>query len=512
MGRKPLLAVPNRLIVANLSANIAGVAVVFLLVGRFDVSIPTAVIEARRWADPLFLLFAFIVPIFIAVRYERPLRRYLKEKTAGAVPSDDLAETARRRTLNEPFLLIAAGFSMWLISALFHPILFWSCGAPRDLLAYPFTLSLFTGLITTTIAFFMLEHVLQKRVVPFLFPEGGLSRIPGVIRVRIRTRLVALLFVSNFIPFISMIHTTHALPGNTADPSRIVSILQSSVISNAFLFIGVGFWATMLVSNTLRHPLEEMIRVLQEVRRGRFDRTVRVTSNDEIGYAGDVINQMTRGLRERDLIKETFGRYVSPEVRDEILAGNIPLDGEVKEVTVLFADLRNLTPMVESTPPAEVVRIINRYFGVMNKVIEAHQGLVLQFIGDKIEAVFGAPVFRPNHPDLAFQAALQMCAGLEDLNRKLGQEGYRPLAHRIGIHTGPALAANIGSPERLAYSLVGDTVNLAARLQELNKEFGTEILVSEATRNRLTGDIPLQALPRTRVKGKQDPVEVFTPA
>jgi len=167
---------------------------------------------------------------------------------------------------------------------------------------------------------------------------------------------------------------------------------------------------------------------------------------------------------------------------------------------------------VESTPPAEVVRIINRYFGVMNKVIEAHQGLVLQFIGDEIEAVFGAPVFRPNHPDLAFQAALQMCAGLEDLNRKLGQEGYRPLAHRIGIHTGPALAANIGSPERLAYSLVGDTVNLAARLQELNKEFGTEILVSEATRNRLTGDIPLQALPRTRVKGKQDPVEVFTPA
>ena len=131
---------------------------------------------------------------------------------------------------------------------------------------------------------------------------------------------------------------------------------------------------------------------------------------------------------------------MSPEVRDEILAGNIPLDGEVKEVTVLFADLQDFTPMVESTPPKEVVRIINGYFGVMNTVIEAHQGLILQFIGDEIEAVFGAPVFRPNHPDLAFLAALEMCAGLEDLNRKLVREGYRPLAHRIGIHTGPALA------------------------------------------------------------------------
>ena len=511
MELRELFAVPNRLILGNLISNIIGVGVVFVLVRNFNVTIPVSVIEARRFADPLFLVFAFLVPVLVAVRYERPIRRYFKVTARGEAATEGLAEAARRRTLNEPFFLIAVGFSIWLISSVFYPFLFWLCGAPTELIFYPFTMSLFTGLITTTIAFFVLEHVLQRRVVPTLFPEGGLSRTPGVIRIRIRTRLMALLFVCNFIPFISVIHTIHEMPETTTDPRQLVAYIQSAVTLNAVLFLCVGIWATLLVSSNLRRPLQEIIRVLQDVRRGRFDRAVRVTSNDEIGYTGDVINEMTRGLRERDFIKETFGRYVSREIRDEILSGRIPLDGEVKEVTLLFADLKDFTPMVESTPPREVVRIINSYFAAMNEVIKEHQGLVLQFIGDEIEAVFGAPVFRSGHPDAAVLAALAMCERLDELNRDLKQEGRAPLAHRIGIHTGPAVAANIGSPERLAYSLVGDTVNLAARLEGLNKTFDTKILLSEATRERLTVNIPLRALPRTPVKGKRDPVGIFTP-
>jgi len=512
MKWRMLFAVPNRLILANLISNFFGVVVVFVLVGHFDVTIPPRVNEARRFVDPLFLLFAFLVPILIAVRYERPIRRHFKVTSRGEAAFEGLSEAARQRTLNEPFFLIAVGFSIWLIASVFYPLLFWLCGAPGELISYPFTISLFTGLITTTIAFFVLEHVLQRRVVPTLFPDGGLSRTPGVIRIRIRTRLMALLFVCNVIPFIAVIHTIHEMPESTSDPHQLVASIQSAVTLNAVLFLCVGIWATLLVSNNLRRPLKEIIRVLQEVRRGRFDRTVRVTSNDEIGYTGDVINEMTRGLRERDFIKETFGRYVSREIRDEILSGHIPLDGEVKEVTVLFADLEGFTPMVESTPPKEVVLIINSYFAVMNEVIKEHQGLVLQFIGDEVEAVFGAPMFRPDHPDAAVRAALAMCKQLRGLNRDLEREGRAPLAHRIGIHSGPAVAANIGSPERLTYSLVGDTINLAARLEGLNKAFGTEILLSESTRERLTLDIPFRALPRTAVKGKRDPVGIFTPA
>ncbi|MBN1102423.1 MAG: adenylate/guanylate cyclase domain-containing protein, partial [Deltaproteobacteria bacterium] len=304
----------------------------------------------------------------------------------------------------------------------------------------------------------------------------------------------------------SVHYTTHLVQ----DPQTLLSRMQTGLAVNAVIFMGVGIWVTFLVSSNLTRPLREIIRVLQGVRNGQFDRRVRVTSNDEIGYTGDVINEMNQGLMERDFIKETFGKYVASEIRDEILAGRVPLDGEMKQVSVLFADLRDFTPMVEANPPKEVVKIINGYFREMSEAIQNHHGLVLQFIGDEIEAVFGAPLARPDHPVLAVEAALEMQERLRTLNEDLKGRGYRPLSHGIGIHTGEALAANIGSPERLSYALVGDTVNLASRLQGLNKELGTEIILSAATRAHLGDRLPLVPLPPTKVKGKSHSVEIFS--
>ncbi len=274
--------------------------------------------------------------------------------------------------------------------------------------------------------------------------------------------------------------------------------------------MAIGLVLTLLVSGNLTRPLKEIIRVLQGVQNGDFDKKVRVTSNDEIGYTGDVINEMARGLKERDQIKDVFGKYVTKEIMDEILSGNVSLDGEIKEVTVLFADLRNFTPMVEATPPREVVRIINRYFTAMADAITQHHGLILQYIGDEIEAVFGAPIHRDDHPLMAVRAAQEMSRRLKDVNRELEQNGQKPLTHGIGVHTGEVLAGNIGSPERLSYALVGDTVNLTSRLQGLNKQFGTEIIISAATCARLDHNFNLKALPATLVKGKNQPVEIFT--
>jgi class 3 adenylate cyclase/CHASE2 domain-containing sensor protein len=209
------------------------------------------------------------------------------------------------------------------------------------------------------------------------------------------------------------------------------------------------------------------------------------------------------------IVKDTFGRYVSREVRDEILSGRIPFDGEIKEVTVLFADLRNFTPMVEATPPKQVVNILNSYFREMAAVIREQKGLVLQYIGDEIEAVFGAPVPVPDHSRLAVRAAISMRRRLKMVNRRLVQQGYAPLRHGIGIHTGEVLAANIGGGDRLSYSLVGDTVNLASRLQSLNKQFGTEIIISAQTLTGMDKDIPVKQLPSTPIKGKTKKVDIF---
>ena len=165
--------------------------------------------------------------------------------------------------------------------------------------------------------------------------------------------------------------------------------------------------------------------------------------------------------------------------------------------------------MTESHDPKLVIKIMNSYFKEMADAIQQEGGLVLQFLGDEIYAVFGAPISQTDHPERAFKAGLTMNQRLVELNADFSKQGWPALRHGIGIHTGEAIAANIGSPDRLSYLLVGDTVNLASRLQGLTKELGREIIISQATRSRLEEDVPLKALPATRVKGKSQPVEIY---
>lgn len=508
--RPNVFRVKNAMLIANLIANMIGVGVVLFLTRGTALSQTLELMELSRRIHMVWMPCAFLLPIVIVLFYERPIRRYLSLEYRHKPIPDEIIMQARRKLLNEPFFMIALNLGIWLIAAVLYPTIYWIFDFGRPVIHQAFFISLHTGLITTAVAFFVLEHVLQRRIVPHFFPDGGLYMTPRTLRIRISTRLAALIFACNLVPFISFLNTVRGTSYTNRDPAQVLEYLRSSISTNALLFMGVGIWLTFLVSTNLRRPLEEIVRVLREIRNGRFDKKVCVTSNDEIGYTGDVINEMTEGLKERDFVKETFGKYVTEEIRDEILSGKVPLDGELKEVTVLFADLRNFTPMVESTSPKEVVRIINSYFKEMDEAIRKHHGLVLQYIGDEIEAVFGAPLYRKDHPVMAVKAAQEMRKRLLAVNQGLEQSGYPPLGHGIGIHTGEVLAANIGSPDRLSYALVGDTVNLASRLQGLNKEFGTEIIMSASTRTRLNGNFPLKQLPATRVKGKSLPVEIFS--
>ena len=204
---------------------------------------------------------------------------------------------------------------------------------------------------------------------------------------------------------------------------------------------------------------------------------------------------------EELIIRQLFGRFVTPEVRDKILSGQTPLDGEILYVTMLFADLRGFTPMVENTPPKDMVRILNAYFTEMTQAILSEGGVVLQYIGDEIEAVFGAPIALPDHQDRAVRAALKMRDRLNNLNSRFANFGKSPLRHGIGIHSGKVVAANIGSKDRMSYTLVGETVNMASRIQAVNKTSDTDILISEATREGLKSSYPLRPLEPVSLKG-----------
>jgi len=495
---------------STMVANMIGVSVVLFLANR-PLWMPEP--HLRALSDRIsafFLPCAFLLPAILILLYEKPIRFYAKRVFLGLPVSEEVTLKARKRLLNEPFFLIALSFSVWLAAAFLYSGMFWVYEARSEIIENACLLSLYTGLITSTVAFFVFEFVMQRRVVPFYFPRGRLSAVPGALRLRIRTRLIAFFFASSLIPLVIILNEIREAHYFVEDPTAALERLQSTVPSVITVFLATAVWLTFLVSSNLTKPLQEIIRVLKEIRNGVFDYQVQVTSNDEIGYTGDVINEMTEGLKERDFIKETFGKYVTKEIRDEILSGRVSLDGELKEVSVLFADLRHFTPMVEAMPPKEVVKIINGYFREMEEAIREHRGLVLQYIGDEIEAVFGAPISIEDHALRALEAALEMKRRLKAVNEDLASKGYPALAHGIGIHTGMVLAANIGSPNRLSYALVGDTVNLASRLQSLNKDLGTDILLSAATRSRINGAFLFKEWPETKIKGKQEAVKIFS--
>lgn len=508
MKKSELFRLKNTMVIANGISNLIGVAVVIFL-GRVGFLSSHQILQLTHRVNMVFLPIAFLLPIVLTIRYEHDIRCYLNMVHRGEPIHEKFKIRVHQRLLNEPFFLIALDLVIWIIAAVLYPLIFWAYGAGHEVFLTTFLLSLNTGLITVTVAFFVFEFVLQKRVVPHFFPNGGLYMTPKTIRIRIRTRIIAFLFACNIVPFLAVINALRETLFVDLDPAIILEALRLTLFAYALVFMGVGIWLAFLVSGNLTRPLREIIRVLRGVRHGEFDEKVRVTTNDEIGYAGDVINEMNEGLKEREFIKETFGKYVAQEVRDEVLSGRVPLDGEMKEVTILFADLRDFTPMTESHDPKFLVKIMNSYFKEMADAIQQEGGLILQFLGDEIYAVFGAPIYHRDHPERAFKAGLAMNQRLVELNEHFSKKGWPALRHGIGIHTGKAIAANIGSPDRLSYLLVGDTVNLASRLQGLTKELDTELIISQGTRSRLKGDIPLKELPATKIRGKSRPVEIF---
>jgi len=249
---------------------------------------------------------------------------------------------------------------------------------------------------------------------------------------------------------------------------------------------------------------------MEDISRGNYNNQVPVVTSDEFGMIAAKTNEMIKGLKERDFCQISFGRFVTPEVSDRILKGQVPVGGELINVTIMLCDLRGYTTFVERREPREVVSFLNEYFSEMEQAVKQYGGIVLQFIGDEIEAVFGAPIDLPDHPEKAVMAALEMRERLKDLNSKRVSMGKIPVEHGIGIHTGNVLAGSIGGPDRFVYSMVGDTVNTASRLESLNKTFGTDILISQKTKELLKGkNLKFSSLGKTALKGKSKEIEIF---
>jgi len=322
--KKKLIHLKNEMFVANFLANFIGVFVVnaLMYIGEGFINKKLWVHAVPFWIDAFFTPFAFTFVGAMTLLYEKPIRRYLTARYKQAPISAELESIARQKLLNEPFVLITYDLSMWLLSAILYPILHWIYNSGSTMIQSSLYHSLSSGVITITVAFFLLEHILQKKLAPYFFPQGGLYAVPKTLRIRIRTRLAALLLACNLIPLLSIMLATHLVAASTSDAAMALEKVRRAIIANAVIFILAGIFLIGLVSRNLTMPFREIIHTLQNVRNGRFDKKIRVTSNDEIGYTGDVINEMTEGLKERDRIRHSLG--IAMEVQQHLLPRNAP--------------------------------------------------------------------------------------------------------------------------------------------------------------------------------------------
>ena len=230
-----------------------------------------------------------------------------------------------------------------------------------------------------------------------------------------------------------------------------------------------------------------------------------------LAFVGELSWKLIVEGAEKRKIKKMFSRYVSKDVFDQLMAdpSRANLGGARREMTVLFSDVRGFTTLSEKGRPEDVVQQLNEYFTRMTEVLFAHRGTLDKFVGDMVMALFGAPLDDEDHADHAVETALAMSRALDDLNKAWERQGRTALDIGIGINTGEMVAGNIGSETIVSYTVIGDAVNLGARLESLNKEYGTRIIISEATRTRLKGRYNIHPLGEVVVKGKSKAVAIF---
>ena len=216
-----------------------------------------------------------------------------------------------------------------------------------------------------------------------------------------------------------------------------------------------------------------------------------------------------REVQEKEKVKDTFSRYVTHQVAEKILQEGISMSGERRRATVLFCDIRNFTRMSEHMEPEEVVSFLNEYLTAMVDVIFEYGGTLDKFVGDEIMAVFGAPVSTGRDEENAVLAALRMKEQLRELNERRQKQGHAAIQFGIGIHTGEVVAGNIGSDKRMEYTVIGQAVNIASRIEALNKHLSTDILITQETFDAVSSMIRAEKQPPVQVKGVEKPIQTY---
>ena len=360
---------------------------------------------------------------------------------------------------------------------------------------------------------------LFRKVIPSIaeghpLPLAVLSR--KIIFVGIRTKLLLLSIFITVVPQ-AVLGFTVVLKLSSAERQFGTEILATHLpglvdwIKALILFSTiVTVTIAILLTNDFARSIRMLTSALRCIEKNQLENRLTIVSTDEFAALNDGYNEMADGLFERNRFVDAFGKLVSPALADHVIKHGMELGGISVHATVLFSDIRGFTSLSEKLKAQEVVELLNRYFTVMVRVLHEHGGWVNKFGGDSILAVFGVPTPLSDHSQRAVAAALDMRVGLAEFNAEQQSRGGPPLKIGIGLHSGWLVAGNMGSPERMEFTVIGDAVNVASRLQSLTKSLGTDILISAEIYQSIGKDVETREMPAAEVQGKEYPIKIYS--
>jgi adenylate cyclase len=355
------------------------------------------------------------------------------------------------------------------------------------------------ALLTTAYAGTLHYLALELAMRPILFDINSALDVPVRIdrpQVPLRIKLLGSL------PLINVI-TGMVVAALTSDGGG-TDALTVAVLIALFVSFTISFELTVLLTRSILRPIEDLEAATERIRQGRFDEHVPVTTSDEFGELSSAFNQMVDGLAERERLREAFGTYLDEEVAQHLVSTDFEPGGEELEVSLVFVDVRDFTSAAREFSAAEVVARLNELFECIVPIVAQHRGHIDQFIGDAVLAVFGAPDRIPQHADRAVQCAVELARTIN--SRKPG--GFEV---GVGVNTGPVVAGTIGGAGRLSFSVIGDAVNLAARVQDVTRETGDSVLITGETRAELSETIEVEPRGEREIRGYDSRVELYAP-
>lgn len=508
------LRVKRRLDWVNIGANLCGaVLTIFYFTNiQFDYMWGSA---PSRWGSAIvsgaFTIGLLMLGEQLGKKQEALLRTWYLKLRRGE--EDEPPSYVRTRALNQPVFAMGVTLGMWVLAGISFGLLYLATVSDVDWAGLGWSVlgvSGIAGPITSVIVYFANERVWRSELAIF-FPQGKVTETPAF-RMTVRRRML-ILFAMTLMPILLLAVLSYHQTVQIAHTSRPEILLPRLLRMEVFL-VGIGVLEVVVLSQTLGasliEPLEDLGERMDAVQRGDLEARLTVTSNDEIGRLAEGFNAMIKGLQREDVIRRLFSLYVTPEVAEHAIEHGATLGGRMIEATVLFSDIRGFTAMTERMEPEALLALLNRYFDAMSGVIVDHGGFVNKFGGDSLLAVFGTPL-NPidDHPRRAVETARALLVGLTAFNRQQVERGEPTVRIGVGIATGSVVAGNVGSSERLEYTVIGDAVNLASRLEAMTKQEDAAVLLSGKTASAVGDMTEFGFIDHVAVRGKQERVAVY---